>query len=452
MADLVIRPSGPLRGTITIPGDKSITHRALMLAPLADGASAVEGWVPAEVCLATMRCMEALGAEIGEPNPTGFPKPVGSLAVRGKGLRGLTAPRETLFCKGSGTTMRLLAGLLAGQPFTATLDGTEPLRRRPMGRVAEPLRLMGATVEGADGGRFPPLTITGGKLKGIDYTLPVASAQVKSAILLAALFAEGETIVREPGPSRDHTERMLRWFGVEVETDGPLMRLRGGQTLRPRKEPLVIPGDFSSAAFPLVAATIVRRSRVTLANVGLNPTRTGLLDLLLEMGGVAAQAYDLGAAEDADDAEGVGEPVGELAVLHADLHAVEVGGDVVVRAIDEFPIFAVLASQAEGTTVVRDAAELRVKESDRIASVAAELRKMGAQVAERPDGMTITGPAKLRGAEVECHRDHRLAMALAVAGLVAEGQTVVKGAEAINDSFPGFVEAMRKLGADVRWK
>jgi 3-phosphoshikimate 1-carboxyvinyltransferase len=237
-----------------------------------------------------------------------------------------------------------------------------------------------------------------------------------------------------------------------VETDGPLVRLRGRQPLRARAATLVIPGDFSSAAFPLVAATIVRRSRVTLENVGLNPTRTGLLDLLLEMGGVAAQAYELGAAEGAEEAEGAGEPVGELAVLHAELQAVEVGGDVVVRAIDEFPIFAVLATQAEGTTVVRDAAELRVKESDRIASVAGELRKMGAKVTERPDGMTITGPVKLRGAEVACHRDHRLAMALAVAGLVAEGPTVIKGAQAINDSFPGFVEAMRKLGADIAWR
>jgi 3-phosphoshikimate 1-carboxyvinyltransferase len=447
MADLLIHPSGPLRGTIAIPGDKSITHRALMLAPLAEGDTVVQGWVPADVCLATMRCMQALGAEIQPGSEAGSP-----LRIRGRGLRSLTAPVAPLFCEGSGTTIRLLAGLLAGQPFPATLDGTEPLRRRPMGRVAEPLRLMGATVEGRDGGKLPPLTISGGSLKAIDYTLPVASAQVKSAILLAALFAEGETVVREPGPSRDHTERMLRWFGADVKTEGPEVRLSGGQTLRARREPLVIPGDFSSAAFPLVAATLVGRSRVTLENVGLNPTRTGLLDLLLEMGGVAAQAFDLGAAEGAEETEAVGELVGELAILHADLHAVEVGGDTVVRAIDEFPIFAVLATQAHGATVVRDAAELRVKESDRIASVATELRKMGAKVEERPDGMTITGPVKLRGAEVECHRDHRLAMALAVAGLVANGPTVVKGAQAINDSFPGFVEAMRKLGAQMRWE
>ncbi len=234
----------------------------------------------------------------------------------------------------------------------------------------------------------------------------------------------------------------------------PTWQLRGGQTLKARPgRPLVIPGDFSSAAFPLVAATIVGRSRVTLRNVGLNPTRTGLLDLLLQMGGLAAQAFDLGTAGDGDEDEAdAGEPVGELAVRAADLHGIEVGGDVVVRAIDEFPIFTVLATQAEGTTTVRDAGELRVKESDRIATAAAELRKMGAKIEERPDGMVVHGPAKLRGAEVDCHRDHRLAMALAVAGLVADGQTIVRGAEAIDDSFPGFVEAMRALGADIRWR
>jgi 3-phosphoshikimate 1-carboxyvinyltransferase len=333
------------------------------------------------------------------------------------------------------------------------LDGTEPLRRRPMGRVAEPLRLMGAAVDGEDGGRLPPLTIRGGNLKAIDYSLPVASAQVKSAILLAALFAGGETAIHEPGPSRDHTERMLRWFGANVDSDGPDVRLCGGQSLKARADPLVIPGDFSSAAFPLVAAAIVRRSNVTLRNVGLNPTRTGLLDLLLQMGGLAAQAYDLGSSSDeGEEDDAVGEPAGELAVRATELHAVEVGGDLVVRAIDEFPIFTVMATQAEGETVVRDAAELRVKESDRIATVSAELRKMGAKIDERPDGMLVHGPVKLKGAEVECHRDHRLAMALAVAGLVADGPTTVHGAEAIGDSFPGFVEAMRQLGADIKWQ
>jgi 3-phosphoshikimate 1-carboxyvinyltransferase len=449
MPNLLIRPSGPLRGAIVVPGDKSITHRALMLASIAEGETLIEGWVPAEVCLATMRCMQALGAQIEEVR-----KPASSTAVlriKGKGVAGLAEPVDVLHCAGSGTTVRLLAGLLAGQPFTSVLTGTDPLRRRPMGRVAEPLRLMGATVLGRDGGKLLPMTIKGGELHGIDYTLPVASAQVKSAILLAALFADGETTVHEPGPSRDHTERMLRWFGAEVETDGLDVRLCGGRVLKASSRPLVIPGDFSSAAFPLVAASIVGRSRVTLQNVGLNPTRTGLLDLILQMGGLAARAYDLGQGGDDEEDEPVGEPVGELAVRSAELQGVEVGGDLVVRAIDEFPIFAVLATQAEGVTIVRDAAELRVKESDRIATMATELRKMGAAIEERPDGMVVRGPTKLRGAVVECHRDHRLAMALAVGGLVAASPTTIRGAEAVTDSFPGFVEAMRHLGADIQW-
>ena len=473
MPDMIIQPSGPLRGAVAVPGDKSITHRALMLAAIAEGDTEIAGWVPAEVCLATLRCMQALAAEIEE-------LPNGRLLVHGGGLDSLAEPADVLHCKGSGTTIRLLSGLVAGQPFTTVLTGTDPLRRRPMGRIAEPLRLMGATVLGRDGGRLPPLAIRGGGLKGIDYTLPVASAQVKSAILLAGLFAEGETTVREPGPSRDHTERMLRWFGVQAGTHGSgrthgsertvgsgktagsgltggpggtggrSVTLSGRQPLKARPgKTLTIPGDFSSAAFPLAAASIVPGSSVTLRNVGLNPTRTGLLDLLLQMGGAVAESAGLAAAQDRK--EETGEPAGELAVRAAELHAVGVGGDLVVRAIDEFPIFAVLATQAEGTTTVRDAAELRVKESDRIASVACELRKMGAAVDELDDGMIVHGPAQLRGAVVECHRDHRLAMALAVAGLVAEGPTTVRGAEAIGDSFPGFVETMQALGADIRW-
>ncbi len=487
MPDLLIHPSSPLRGRLTVPGDKSITHRALMLAALADGETVIDGWVPAEVCLATLRCMQALGAEVeGEENSE---KPcflASSLRIRGRGLRGLTESADVLHCAGSGTTIRLLAGLVAGQPFTTVLTGTDPLRRRPMGRVAEPLRLMGATVLGRDGGRLPPLTIRGGHLRGIEYRLPVASAQVKSAILLAGLFADGETVIHEPGPSRDHTERMLRWFGVQVESDGPRVRLAGGQSLHARPEPLVIPGDFSSAAFPLVAATLVPGSNVVLENVGVNPTRTGLYDLLAAMGASlehpsTASALRAASAQDASrepqlhatehpersphpdgrsatgmrteskDARDVGEPVAALHVRAAALRGVEVGGDLVVRAIDEFPIFAVAATQAQGTTVVREAAELRVKESDRIATVAAELRKMGADIEEHADGMTVRGPTKLHGATVDCHRDHRLAMALAVAGLVADGPTTVCGAEAIDDSFPGFVEAMQSLGAPIAW-
>jgi 3-phosphoshikimate 1-carboxyvinyltransferase len=322
---------------------------------------------------------------------------------------------------------------------------------------------MGATILGRDGGRLAPLTIRGGNLRGIDYAMPVASAQVKSAILLAGLFAEGETVVHEPGPSRDHTERMLAGFEVEVKVEaqgrGAAVRLQGGQRLIGGCE-LTIPGDFSSAAFPLVAAAIVSGSDVRLTGVGVNPTRTGLYDLLAAMG-AELRLGDTETRRHGDalptsphprvPASGQGEPLADLVVHASPLHATEAHGDLIVRAIDEFPIFAVAATQAAGTTVIREAAELRVKESDRIASVATELRKMGAQVEERPDGMLIHGPTRLHGAVVECHRDHRLAMALAAAGLVADGPTEIRGAEAIGDSFPNFVEAMQALGAEIAW-
>ncbi len=484
MPDLIIRPSGPLRGETTVPGDKSITHRAIILGALADGDTVVRGWVPAEVCLATLSCVQALGVEVEETllpsQPPGRDdswfwgeadapeigdQEAAAMLIHGAGLGGLAEPVDVLHCAGSGTTIRLLAGLLAGQPFCSVLTGTEPLRRRPMGRIAEPLRLMGATILGRDGGRLAPLAIRGGNLRGIEYALPVASAQVKSAILLAGLFAGGETVIHEPGPSRDHTERMLRDFEVKVETEvkaegrGAAVRMIGGQKLSGGKT-LDIPGDFSSAAFPLVAATIVAGSDVRLSGVGVNPTRTGLYDLLAAMG-AQLRMGDAGTRGHGDNlaasprprvlASVIGEPIADLIARGSQLRATEAAGDLIVRAIDEFPIFAVAATQAEGTTVVREAQELRVKESDRIATVAAELRKMGADIEEEPDGMVVRGPTRLHGAIVECHRDHRLAMALAVAGLVAEGETVVHGAEAIDDSFPGFVETMQALGADIGW-
>jgi 3-phosphoshikimate 1-carboxyvinyltransferase len=443
LTKLIIRPSGPLRGSVSVPGDKSITHRAIILSALAEGDTRVQGWVPAEVCAATLRCMRALGTAIAEEvEPDGTP----ALAVHGCGLDGLREAGDVLDCAGSGTTIRLLAGLLAGQPFTSVLTGSEPLRRRPMGRIADPLRKMGATILGREGGRLAPLAIHGGGLRGIEYDLPVASAQVKSAILLAGLFAEGETVLREPGPSRDHTERMLRSFGVAVRTDDLTVRIAGGPKLTPpRAHSLRVPADFSSAAFPIVAALIVPNSEVRIRGVGLNPTRTGLLDLASAMGARVSLVFS--------DSNGAGpaqgEPYGDILVLSSDLRATEAAGDLIVRTIDEFPVFAVAASQAKGRTVIRQAEELRVKESDRIATVARELCKMGAQIDELPDGMLIHGPTRLRGADVECHRDHRLAMALAVAGLAAHGETVVHGAEAIGDSFPGFAETMQALGANV---
>jgi 3-phosphoshikimate 1-carboxyvinyltransferase len=445
MTDLIIHPAGPLRGSIAVPGDKSITHRAIILSSLADGDTRVRGWVPADVCMATLCCIRALGANVVEErDPDGTP----ALSIHGSGLDGLREASNVLDCSGSGTTLRLLAGLLAGQSFTGVLTGSEALRRRPMGRITEPLRQMGATILGRDGGRLAPLTIRGGGLRGIRYEPPVASAQVKSAILLAGLFAEGDTVLREPGPSRDHTERMLRSFGVRVDSEGLVLRMAGMQRLSPTgRRDLQVPADFSSAAFPLVAALLVPDSEVRVRQVGLNPTRTGLLDLLTAMGarvGVAVSESEKAGQSYA------GEPYGDILVLSSELRATEAAGDLIVRTIDEFPVFAVAATRAHGETVIREAQELRVKESDRIATVAGELRKMGARIDELPDGMVIQGPTRLKGAVVECHRDHRLAMALAVAGLVADGETVVHGAEAICDSFPNFAETMQALGADVR--
>jgi 3-phosphoshikimate 1-carboxyvinyltransferase len=467
MRNLIVHPSGALRGSATAPGDKSISHRALLLGALAEGDTTVRGWVHADVCLATLRCVRGLGVAVDQHSET-------ELTVHGVGLNGLVEPVDVLDCAGSGTTMRLLAGILAGQPFTSVLTGSEALRRRPMGRIADPLRLMGATVLGRQDGRLPPLTIRGGSLRGIDYAMPVASAQVKSAILLAGLFADGETIVREPGPARDHTERMLRGYGVEVTVErsapsgrassgaagkGSLVHMRGRQPLRSSGRggelgPFTVPGDFSSAAFPLTAGAIVPGSDILLRGVGVNPTRTGLYDLLEQMGATVAIVHgepqrQVAPAWPMGDA---GEPLADVVVRGSELRSVDVGGHLVVRAIDEFPIFAVAATQAVGVTTVREAAELRVKESDRIAAVTEELRKLGADVEERPDGMVIRGPTRLSGAVVESHGDHRLAMALAVAGLVAAGETIVRNAQAINDSFPGFVETMQALGAEVEWR
>ncbi len=424
-----------------MPGDKSISHRALLLSALAEGDTALSGWLAAEDCQATLRCVRALGVAVEQPGAS-------DLLVHGVGLHGLSEPADVLQCGGSGTTMRLLAGILAGQSFLSVLTGTEALRRRPMARVAEPLRQMGAMVLGREGGRLPPLAIQGAGLHGFEYNMPVASAQVKSALLLAGLFAEGETVIREPGPARDHTERMLRSFGLDVRVDGATICLDGGQSLqRPHGGQISVPADYSSAAFPLIAATLVPGSEVQVQGVGVNPTRTGLSDLLAGMG-QCLTALSPDRAAGADDA---GEPVADLLAQACSLTATAVGGELVVRAIDEFPIFTVAATQALGTTTLRDASELRVKETDRIGAVAAELAKMGARIDEQPDGMLIHGPVRLHGARVDCHHDHRLAMALAVAGLVADGETVVQDAGFIDDSFPGFVETMQALGADIRW-
>jgi len=426
MTDLIVRSGRPLRGGVRVPGDKSISHRALLLASLADGPSRIMGFLPSGDCLATLACLRALGVEIEVHDST-------TLTVVGHGRCGLRPPSSPLNCARSGTTMRLLAGILAGQSFSSTLTGDDQLLRRPMERIAEPLRRMGAQIETTDG--HAPLTIHGRPLRGCAHVLTIASAQVKSALLLAGLYAAGPTSVREPGPSRDHTERMLESMGAAISRGDLTVTLSPTLALSPL--PSRVPGDFSSAAYLLVAAAIVPHSEVTIAGVGVNPSRTGLLDVLRTMGAHI---------ELSDEHEQGHEPVGNVTARTSKLRGVEIGGDTVVRMIDEFPVLAVAATQAHGTAVVRDAAELRVKETDRIATTVSELRKLGADIEPLEDGFVVRGPTRLHGARVDSHGDHRLALALAVAGLVADGPVTIGHAECITDSFPGFVELMESLG------
>lgn len=435
MSHLTVRPGAPLHGCVSVPGDKSISHRALLLGAIADGTSRVENFLPAADCLATLCAVRALGIKvtlIPAPSPSQGEGRPSTLIVHGRGLRGLQAPTAPLYCARSGTTMRLLAGLLAGQPFGSTLTGDPQLLRRPMRRIVEPLRRMDAEIEDTDG--HAPLTIRGRRLRGCEHTLAVASAQVKSALLLAGLYADGPTTIREPGPARDHTERMLIAMGSELQMAEGGWRIVPGERLQALD--MTVPGDFSSAAFLIVAATLVPGSEIAVEGVGVNPTRTGLLDVLQAMGADVTLRNERIVS---------GEPVADLVVRASALRGVEVGGDTVVRMIDEFPALAVAATQAQGKTVVRDAAELRVKETDRIATIVAELRVLGARIESLPDGFIIEGPTPLCGAVVDSHGDHRLAMALAVAGLVATGETLVQNAGCIADSFPGFEATLAHL-------
>lgn len=427
---LIVRPCGPLSGSVRAPGDKSISHRAVMLAAIAEGVSRIEGFLESDDCLRTVEALRRLGARI---EPVG----VESLEVHGVGLDGLREPDRPLDMGNSGTGMRLLMGLVAGRPMTVTFTGDESLSRRPMDRIAEPLELMGARVEGQGRRRTPPVTVRGGDLGGITYSPPMASAQVKSAILLAGLSAVGETTVVEVAQSRDHTERMLAAMGAQIEVDGLRVTLRPGRALRATS--LEVPADLSSAAFLLAAGLLVAGSEVVAVDTLLNPTRTGLLEALEAMGAkVSVGDRDVVA----------GEPVGSVRARPGALRAAEFGGDLIPRMIDEIPLLAVIATQAEGTTVIRDAAELRVKESDRLGAMTEVLGVMGAEVAEREDGLQITGPTPLRGATIDSRGDHRVAMSAAVAGLIADGETVIEGAECIATSYPTFTGDLRALGAD----
>ena len=422
MNEKMTRPAG-LHGLVSIPGDKSISHRALLLNALADGPAEVENFLPGGDCQATIACLNTLGVRVDRHNET-------TLTVHGVGLHGLAAPHAPLNCVRSGTTMRLLAGLLAAQSFDSVLTGEPQLLRRPMRRVTEPLRAMNAMI-GDDDGRAP-LRIQGQTMLGLRHVLPVASAQVKSALLLAGLYATSPTTVVQPGPSRDHTERMLAAMGARLRIQELTVTLQPAGKLHPLS--LAVPGDFSSAAFFLAAAVTVLGAELTMRGVGINPTRTGLLDVLQAMG-ADITLRNLRFPGD--------EAVADLVVHQVPLHGVQVGGDTVVRMIDEFPALAVVATQAQGETLVRDATELRVKETDRIAAVVTELTRMGADIEARPDGFVVRGPTPLRGTTVESYGDHRLAMALAVAGLLADGETVIQDAECAADSFPGFWQLLR---------
>jgi len=391
-----------LRGELTVPGDKSISHRSVILGALAEGKTHISGFLNADDCRKTAQALAALGVKIDNLGQE-------DMVVHGVGLRGLRDPGEPLDLGNSGTGMRLLMGVLAGQDFTTTLTGDESLRRRPMDRIAIPLGQMGIEVSGQGKRCTPPVTVYGGQPEAITYHSPMASAQVKSAVLLAGLYADGITTVIEPGLSRDHTERMLAAFGADVTVDGLQVSVVGSPKLR--GQDIIIPGDFSSAAFLLTAALLAPDSQVTVHNVLLNPTRTGLLDILQRM--------------------------------------TEVGGDEIPKMLDEVPILALIATQAEGQTVIRDAAELRVKESDRLATTTKMLRAFGADIEEQPDGLIINGPTRLHGATANSYGDHRIAMTAAVAGLIAIGETVVEDTACIDTSFPGFADSLAQIGCEI---
>ena len=425
------RISSPRRlsGSITVPPDKSISHRAAILNAIASGPAVVENFLVAEDCLSTIACLRSLGVSwsLRENHDGGS-----DLTITGRGLAGLSESADVLDAGNSGTTMRLLAGLLAGRPFLSIITGDDSLRSRPMARIIEPLRQMGAQVYGRDSDTLAPLVIMGRRLRGIRYRSPVASAQVKSALLLAGLQAEGETLYEEPVRSRDHTERMLRAMGAGLREENNALRLSPlAKDLAPLS--LRVPGDFSAAAFWLVAAALHPDADLTLRGVGLNPTRSGLLDVLKEMGAdiVVSEERIVG-----------GEPVADLRARSGKLRGVKVDGPAVVRLIDEVPVLAVAASLAEGRTMVRDVGELRLKESDRVKLLVHELRRMGARIDEEGDALVIEGTDRFTGAVCDSHGDHRLAMALAVAGVVAEGETVIRGAEASDVSYPGFWQVL----------
>lgn len=420
----------PLRGTLTVSGDKSISHRAVMLGSLATGTTEIEGFLPGEDCLSTIRCFRSMGVQI-EQNGS-------SVKVFGRGLRELTAPAGILDCGNSGTTTRLLSGVLAAQHFNSVLSGDASIQRRPMKRIMIPLRAMGADITSVSGNDCAPLSVHGKHLYGIHFNSPIASAQVKSAVLLAGLYASGQTTVTEPALSRDHTERMLRSFGAKVLTgnfeDRPSVTVTETQNLYGTE--ISVPGDISSAAFFLVGASIVPGSEVVLRNVGINPTRDGVISALRAMGA----KIEVLEVRNEDS-----EPAADLLVRYAPLHGTEIGGALIPRLIDELPVLAAAAAVAEGRTVIRDAAELKVKESNRIRTMAEGLSRLGAKVEETEDGLIIDGGAALHGGAVESYLDHRVAMSFAILSLVTDGEVRISDPDCVNISAPTFYEDLKSL-------
>lgn len=423
---LLNKAESGLSGTIVVPGDKSISHRAVMFGAMANGTTNVSGFLPGDDCLSTIACFRKMGVAIEQEGD--------KVTVEGKGLDGLKEPNGVLDVGNSGTTIRLLLGVLSGRPFHSVVVGDDSIGKRPMARVTGPLRQMGAQIDGRETGNKTPLSIRGGQTKAIEYTMPVASAQVKSALLLAGLQAEGETSVTEPQTTRDHTERMLHAFGVKVTTAGKTISIQGGQSLQAAD--VVVPGDISSAAFFLVAGCIVPGSRVHLKNVGLNPTRAGILEVLKRSG--AKLSID-------EQVTTGGEPRGDVTISTSELSPFVIEGEEVPTLIDEIPVLAVLATQISGTTIIRDAEELKVKETNRIDTVVGELAKLGADIEATDDGMIIRGGKPLTGGKVDSHGDHRIGMALVIASLCANGPVELANIGAISVSYPQFFEHLQSL-------
>lgn len=423
---MIISPKDKINGEITVPGDKSISHRAVMLGSIAEGITEVTGFLMGADCLSTIECFRALGIQI-EVNKE-------KVIVHGKGLLGLSQPSNILDVGNSGTTIRLMTGILSAQSFSSDITGDASIQKRPMLRVVDPLREMGAKIDGKEGGKYCPLHIEGQALKGIHYKLPVASAQVKSAILLASLYAAKETTVIEPAPSRNHTEIMVNYFGGKIiQKDNiilssPVKKLTG--------QYIKVPGDISSAAYFIVAALILPHSELLIKNVGVNPTRDGIITVFKQMGGNI---------ELINQRTQCGEPVADILVRSSDLHGIEIGGSLIPKLIDEIPVIAAAACYARGTTIIKDAQELKVKESNRIQTMVSELKKMGASIRETDDGMIIEGGSALRGAQVESYHDHRVAMSLAIAALKAEKETTINNSDCVSISFPNFFSYLEKL-------